>query len=74
MVDGVRFRDLETGEEMEIDPASLRVAYLDQMRELCDYYRKGLAELGIDYHLINTAQPYDQALTAYLNRRAQNRR
>jgi len=68
------FRDLETGEEMEIDPASLRAAYLEQMRELCDFYRKGLAELGIDYHLINTAQPYDQALTAYLNRRARNRR
>lgn len=68
------FRDLETGEEMEIDPASLRAAYLEQMRELCGFYRKGLAELGIDYHLINTAQPYDQALTAYLNRRAKNRR
>jgi uncharacterized protein (DUF58 family) len=68
------FRDLETGEEMEIDPASLRAAYLEQMRELCAFYKKGLAELGIDYHLINTAQPYDQALTAYLNRRAQNRR
>jgi uncharacterized protein (DUF58 family) len=68
------FRDLETGEEMEIDPASLRAAYQEQMQELCGFYRKGLAELGIDYQLVNTRVPYDQALTAYLRRRARNRR
>ena len=68
------FRDVETGEEMEIDPAALRADYLDRVRALGDYYRKGLAELGIDYQPINTAQPYDQALSAYLNRRARTRR
>jgi uncharacterized protein (DUF58 family) len=68
------FRDVETGEEMEIDPASLRTAYLEKMRELCEYYRKGLAEMGIDYQLINTRVPYDQALTAYLRRRTRTRR
>jgi uncharacterized protein (DUF58 family) len=68
------FRDMETGEEMEIDPASLRATYLEQMRELCAFYQKGLAELGIDYQLINTRQSYDQALAAYLNRRARTRR
>src|SRR5262249_10156126 len=68
------FRDMETGEEMEIDPRSLREAYLEQMRDLCGYYQKGLAEMGIDYQLINTKQPYDHALPAYLNRRAKTRR
>jgi uncharacterized protein (DUF58 family) len=68
------FHDVETGEEMEIDPASLRTAYLEKMRELCEYYRKGLAEMGIDYQLINTRVPYDQALTAYLRRRTRTRR
>lgn len=68
------FRDMETGEEMEIDPRSLRDAYLEQMRDLCGYYQKGLAEMGIDYQLINTKLPYDRALTAYLNRRAKTRR
>jgi uncharacterized protein (DUF58 family) len=68
------FRDLETDEEMEIDPASLREAYRKQMEELCEFYRKGLAEMGIDYQLVNTRQPYDQALTAYLRRRARTRR
>lgn len=68
------FRDIETNEEMEIDPISLRSAYLKQMEELCGFYRKGLTESGIDYHLINTKQSYDQALTAYLNRRAKSGR
>jgi hypothetical protein len=44
------------------------------MQELCDFYRKGLTEAGIDYHLINTKQPYDQALSAYLSRRAKIRK
>jgi len=68
------FRDMETGEEMEIDPASLRTAYLEQMQKLCEFYRKGLAEMGIDYQLINTRMPYDQALSAYLRRRSHTRR
>jgi uncharacterized protein (DUF58 family) len=68
------FRDMETGEEMEIDPAALREDYVKQMQELCDFYRKGLAELGVHYQLVNTSQPYDQALTTYLNRRARSRR
>jgi uncharacterized protein (DUF58 family) len=68
------FRDLETGEEMEIDPATLRDDYARQMKEPCEFYRKGLAELSVDYHLLNTKQAYDQALTAYLNRRARSRR
>jgi uncharacterized protein (DUF58 family) len=68
------FKDMETGEEMEIDPSTLRDTYLQQMQELCDFYRKGLAEVGIDYHLINTAHSYDKALSAYLQRRAKSRK
>jgi len=69
-----QFRDMETGEELEIDPTSVREGYLEQVRQCCEFYRKGLAEAGVDYQLINTRQPYDQALTAYLNRRSKVRR
>jgi uncharacterized protein (DUF58 family) len=68
------FRDLETGEEMEVDPSAVRDAYVKQMDELCAFYRQGLTSVGIDYHLINTRQPYDQALSAYLARRARTRK
>ncbi len=68
------FEDMETGEELEIDPSAVRAAYLDRMRELCAFYRKGLTEVGIDYQLLNTRQPYDQAMSAYLQRRMRTRR
>ncbi|NQU12188.1 DUF58 domain-containing protein [bacterium] len=68
------FRDLETGEELEIHPPSVRETYRRQLTELCEFFRKGLTEVGIDYQLINTHQPYDYALAAYLQRRARTRR
>ncbi len=68
------FRDLETGEELEIDPAAVRASYLDRLRELGAFYKKGLTEAGVDYQPIDTRQPYDVALSAYLARRARTRR
>lgn len=68
------FTDMETGEELEIDPGAVRQSYLDRMQDLCEFYRKGLVDMGVDYHLINTEQPYDKALSAYLNRRAKIRK
>lgn len=68
------FEDLETGEELEIDPVAVRSSYLERMESLCAFYRKGLTEMGVDYHLINTSQSYDHALSAYLARRAKVRK
>ncbi len=68
------FQDMETGRELEIDPAAARSAYLKKLESLCAFYRKGLTELGIDYHLVNTHEPYDKALSAYLNRRTRIRK
>jgi uncharacterized protein (DUF58 family) len=68
------FQDVETGEELEIDPAHVRKAYLERMHELTAFYRKGLSEMGADYHLIDTTQQYEHALSAYLNRRTKIRK
>jgi uncharacterized protein (DUF58 family) len=68
------FRDLETGQELEIDPGAVRENYLERVRELGTFYRKGLAEAGVDYQPIDTRQSYDAALSAYLARRARTRR
>lgn len=68
------FQDMETGEELEIDPSAVREAYLERMSELCAFYRKGLTEFGIDYQILGTRQPYDQALSAYLRRRARTKK
>lgn len=68
------FRDLETDEELEIDPVAVRAAYLERIESLAAFYRQGLLEMGASYHPIDTAQPYEQALAAYLNRRAKIRK
>ncbi len=65
--------DVETGEELEIDPAALREHYLEKLRETTAYYRKAFMESGVDYQLIDTRNPYDTAIAAYLNRRAKMR-
>ena len=62
-------RDLETGEEMQVDPGAIREAYLSQLEEVKERFRRDLTESGIDYQLIQTSQPYDEALWAYLQRR-----
>jgi uncharacterized protein (DUF58 family) len=64
------FRDVETGEELEVDPEAIRESYLEKMNELTTMYRKRLSEVGVDYQLINTRQPYDHALWAYLQQRS----
>lgn len=69
-----QFRDMETGEELEIDPTAVRASYIEQVQQCSDFYRKGLTDAGIDYQLVNTRQPYDQALSAYLNRRGKVQR
>jgi hypothetical protein len=70
-----QFRDLETGEELEIDPQAMRESYVNRVRQVCEFYRQGLTDSGIDYQLLNTRMPYDQALSAYLHRRSKlNRR
>lgn len=69
-----RFRDLETGEEMEVDPAAVRADYLERLEALRMFFQRGLSEMGIDYELLSTRQPYDIALHAYLRRRASLRR
>jgi len=68
------FRDVETGEQMEVDPAAVRAGYLEKMQELIRSYRRGLTEVGIDYQLLDTRQPYDYALRSYLQQRASLRK
>ena len=68
------FRDLETGEELEIDPAAVRDNYLHKMRELNEFYRKGMTEAGVAYQRVDTRQSYDALLSSYLARRTRTRR
>ena len=65
-----RFEDSETGEEVMAVPAVVRDEYLRAIEELIDRYKRELGGAGIDYQLLNTAQPLELALLAYLSTRA----
>ncbi len=63
------FRDMETGEEISLQPSQLRDHYADAVRVFSDRFRRRCLEHNVDFVELDTAQPYDQALLAYLNKR-----
>ncbi|HTI39522.1 MAG TPA: DUF58 domain-containing protein [Vicinamibacterales bacterium] len=65
-----RFRDPETGEEVTADPARVRASYLDALDGLRGYYARELRGAGIDFLTLDTSQPLDAALVAYLDARS----
>lgn len=65
-----RFKDLEDGAEILTTPARVRDGYLRALNELIDRYREELGAQGIDYQLLNTSHPLDEALLRYLATRS----
>ena len=63
----VRFQDLESGEEIVVSPQAVREQYLAELGALTETYRRELRLAGIDYTLVDTSQPLDEALMAYLS-------
>ncbi|MBM3773306.1 MAG: DUF58 domain-containing protein [Acidimicrobiia bacterium] len=67
-----RFEDLETARHVTAVPVVVRDHYLRRMSELVDRYRRELGAVGIDYHLLDTSQPLELALLAYLSTRSRD--
>jgi uncharacterized protein (DUF58 family) len=63
------FRDMETGEEITLQPAQLRENYQEAVRHFSENFRRRCREYNIDFVEMDTAEPYDTALLAYLNKR-----
>jgi uncharacterized protein (DUF58 family) len=68
-----RFRDLENAEEIVAEPSAVRGAYLRALGSLVETYGRELRAAGIDYVQLDTSQPLDRALLAYLSARARKR-
>jgi uncharacterized protein (DUF58 family) len=64
-----RFRDTETGQEIVAVPAAVRGPYRARVAGLVATYRSVLGQNGIDYTLLDTSQPLEVALLAYLQTR-----
>jgi len=61
-----RFRDMETQEEVMAVPGSVREDYLERMQARIAFYRRELGLAGIDYCQLETSQPLELGLMAYL--------
>ena len=60
------FLDVETGARMPVIPDYLRAQYRALVKQHCDTLAKRSRDQRVDYALIDTSQPLDQALFTYL--------
>jgi len=61
-----RFRDMETAAEVMAVPSAVRAEYIERMQAMIAHYRRELGLVGIDYCLLDTSQPLELGLMAYL--------
>jgi len=61
-----RFRDIETAQEVMAVPSAVRQDYVDRMQARIAHYKRELGLAGIDYCLLDTSQPLELGLMAYL--------
>lgn len=66
----LRFRDLETGEEVFTDPSQIRDQYLEQLKLQNERYEKVCRENHADYLTLDTTASFDYALMAFLGKRS----
>lgn len=66
------FIDMESKESYITTPATIRKAYLKNLQEFLDYCKKQCQTSGVDYCLMNTADPLDEALSSYMSKRAKS--
>ena len=65
----IQFEDLESKATMQTFPQSIRDSYRKRVAEFLDEVQKTAGKSGIDYCLLDTSQPLDKALIAYLAKR-----
>lgn len=68
------FRDIETGRDRYVDPASALADYKRKLTEHLDKVASICRSLGIDYHLFTTDRPFDLALLDFLRGRIHRRK
>lgn len=65
----IHLKDLESDQELQLDPKSIRASYLDQVNAFLKKLGEGCGQMHADYVPINTKMPFETALTDYLARR-----
>jgi len=65
----IEFEDMESKDKVRAFPQSIRAGYQQRVGEFLDDVRKTLGKNDIDYCLLDTSEPLDRALIAYLVKR-----
>ncbi|MEM1085070.1 MAG: DUF58 domain-containing protein [Verrucomicrobiota bacterium] len=61
-----RFVDMETGEQVQIEPIELRERYERAIEVRTEILRSGALGRGVDFAVLRTERPYHEAIEAYL--------
>ena len=67
----VQFEDLETRQTIRTFPESVQRSYRNKVVEFVDELARSSGQNAIDYCLLDTSEPLDKALMAYLSKRKQ---
>lgn len=67
------FRDLETSEEIVVEPKTFRADYLKRLGSFRQSIEKQCLDARADYELVDTSRPLERVLYQYLSRRARLR-
>lgn len=63
------YTDMETGEQLAVNPQELREPYRKALQERLRLFRASFREHAIDYEVFTTRDDYAAALTAFLRKR-----
>lgn len=66
----ITLKDLESDEELQIDPAELREAYKQQVEDYLTAIRRVCNDSDVEYHSMFVDVPYDKALVQLIHRRS----
>jgi len=65
----LRFRDLETGQSLNLYPSEIRAHYVRRRREMQQRLRDAAYRYDFDYYPVDVRTPFDEVLSAYLQKR-----
>jgi len=65
----IQFEDMESGDKIRTFPQSVKQTYRQRVAEFLDEIEKTAGRSNIDYCFIDTSEPLDRALIAYLAKR-----
>lgn len=71
-IQAARFEDMETQEQVEVEPEEIRTAYREAARQRIDAIARAADNRCISHALVNTAHPYLDAIEAYMGFRGRN--